>query len=157
MSNKYPFVKKANFKFIDIYMMNATFTAAVHYGGQDSYWSRPGSPSVYRIFDPKSKKVTAMGYGVTGIENQIKAAIANNFTPLAADVATENLASYSLFPNPATESLNLEVALNNTASAVVSIKNTLGVEGETIGKGVELCLRERTGSSPRRVKRDMRS
>lgn len=128
MSNIYPFVKKADFKFIDIYMWNNDWASPWHYGDQDSYWTRKESPSVYRIFDPKSKKVTGISYFVGPIESQIQAAIKNNFSPLATALATENLASYSIFPNPATESLNLNLSLNNAAPAVVSIKNTLGIE-----------------------------
>lgn len=128
MGNKYPFVKKADFKFIDIYMINAPWGFNWHYGSQDSYWIRPGSPSVYRIFDPKSKKVTGISYFVGPIESQIQAAIKNNFVVTATSAATENLASYSIFPNPASESLNLSLSLNSAAPAVVSIKNTLGVE-----------------------------
>lgn len=128
MSNKYSFVQKANFKFLDIYMMNATFTASVHYGGQDSYWAKPGMPSVYRIFDPKSKKVTGINYYVGPIESQIQEAIRNNFSPLANEAASKNLESYSLFPNPAESSITLNLNLKATANTVISVKNVLGVE-----------------------------
>lgn len=128
MSNKYKFVRNADFKFIDIYMWNNAWGTPWHYGAQDSYFSRPGSPSVYRIFDPKSKKVTAMAYGVDGIDGQIAAAVKNNFLPTGAERATANLSSYEMYPNPAKESLNLNINLKNSGNTIVSIKNNLGVE-----------------------------
>ena len=128
MSNKYKFVKNADFKFIDIYMWNNTWGSPWHYGEQDSYFSRKESPSVYRIFDPKTKKVTGINYFVGQIDNQIAAAVKNNFTPTGTATATVNLASYEMFPNPAKEQLSLNVNLIESASAVVSIKNMLGVE-----------------------------
>lgn len=128
MGDKYPFVKKANFKFKDTYMWNNAWGSSWHYGAQDSYWSRKESPSVYRIFDPKSKKVTGINYYVGPIESQIQAAIKNNFTPTGAEAASANLSQFSMFPNPANEAVNIKLELKNTSSTVVSIKNTLGIE-----------------------------
>ncbi len=128
VSNKYKFVKNADFKFIDIYMWNNAWGSSWHYGSQDSYFSRPGSPSVYRIFDPKSKKVTGINYFVGQIDNQIASAVKNNFTPTGTATANANLASYELYPNPAKEQLYLNINLVETANTVVSIKNMLGVE-----------------------------
>jgi hypothetical protein len=128
LSNKYPFVKKADFKFIDIYMWNNAWNTSWHYPEQDSYWTRKESPSVYRIFDPKSKKVTGINYYVGSIEKEIQAAIKNNFTPTGANAALDNLSQFSMFPNPANEAVNIKLELKNTASTVISIKNTLGIE-----------------------------
>jgi hypothetical protein len=128
MKNKYPFVKGADFAFIDIYMINAPWGFNWHYAGQDSYFSRPGAPSVYRIFDPITKKVTGIDYNFGTIESQVQAAIKNNFTPTGAERATDMLMSYELFPNPSKENVWLHANLKESSVATISIKNKLGVE-----------------------------
>lgn len=128
MKNKYPFVKGADFAFIDIWMWNNTWSSSWHYGSQDSYWTRPGSPSVYRIFDPKTKKVTGINYYVGQIETQIQAAIKNNFTPTGAERVSDVLSSYELYPNPAKDNVVLNINFKKATLANLSIKNKLGVE-----------------------------
>lgn len=127
MSNKYPFVKNADFKFIDVYMWNNAWNSSWHYGSQDSYWSRKESPSVYRIFNPKTKKVTGIDYYLGPIENQIKLAVADNFIPTGIQ-ETSVLKSYEIYPNPSNSTLNLNINLETKEEAKVSIYNTQGKE-----------------------------
>jgi hypothetical protein len=127
LSNQYTFVRNADFKFIDVYMWNNAWNSPWHYGAQDSYWSRKGSPSVYRIFSPRTKKVTGIDYNAGPIEPQIRAAIAENTTVDVSDERGSGMAERraQFAPTVTGESLTARV-LAGTHAACLQVFDSRG-------------------------------
>lgn len=93
MKGEYPFLNAASHSFIDSWWWDNSLGRA-HHGnqGQSSYWTMPEMPSVYRVVDPVTKKVTSLGYflDVVGLD----VAISHNYNPNASLSANPTSLNY---------------------------------------------------------------
>lgn len=137
LGNEYDFVKNADFKFLDVHMWNNEWNSSWHYGSQDSYWARKESPSVYRVFNPKTKKVTAISYYLGPIENELIAAIADNKTEQVTHISSAH-DRVLVYPNPVVSNLYINVPTN--AQFIVHIYNSKGVLVKSVENSLEISV-----------------
>lgn len=97
LKGRFNFLNEAKFSFIDASWSNPLLPGGRkhHNVNNSAFWTTPDMPSVYRIIDPITKKVTNLGYGLVD-NNFIDNAIAKNFNPGPnLNVATENLVFFN--------------------------------------------------------------
>lgn len=90
MKSQYPFVNAAHHFQMDNWWWDNAIGRGHHNTSNSCYWAMPAMPSVYRIVDPISRKVTDLGYYLPVAA--LDAAIANNFNPVAGiDISPSTL------------------------------------------------------------------
>lgn len=82
LKGRFPFLNEAKFSFVDVPWNDSNLPGSRthHNPANSAFWTMPDMPSVYRVIDPITKKVTKLGYGFDG-ETELLAAIAKNFDP----------------------------------------------------------------------------
>jgi hypothetical protein len=131
MKSQYPFINNSNYSFLDKTWFDASLTDAgsggrQHHGSsQTLYWSMPAMPSVYRVVNPRTKKIEGLGYYLP--LSSLSNAINNNFNPSPdITVSSQNL---SFQESAGVQTINLNTNLSwNVApeSNWISVSQTSG-------------------------------
>lgn len=93
MKSQYPFINAAHHFQMDNWWWDNSIGGGHHNTSNSCFWSMPESPSVYRIVDPVSRRVTDLGYYLPVAS--LDAAIANNFNPNAGLTVTPSGLNFS--------------------------------------------------------------